>query len=45
MGLFQEKVLYQRIPESGFSFNRILPANVKQGNPVYAGIISGMDDA
>lgn len=31
--------------EKGFAMERILPARLKQDNPVYAGLISTMDDA
>lgn len=42
---FRDKAERQGIEEDGFYVDRTLPVRKKQDNPVYAGLISSMDDA
>ena len=42
---FRDKSEKQGINENGFAMERILPARIKQDNPIYAGLVSSMDDA
>ncbi len=42
---FRDKAASQGITEKGFEMERILPARLRQDNPVYAGLVSSMDDA
>lgn len=42
---FRDKVEMQEVAESGFRMERRLPIRIHQDNPVYAGLISLMDDA
>lgn len=42
---FRDKSEKQGINENGFAMERILPVRIKQDNPIYAGLVSSMDDA
>ncbi|MEZ4905326.1 MAG: sulfatase [Spirosomataceae bacterium] len=42
---FRDKAEKQGIKETGFAMERLLPARTQQDNPVYAGLVSAMDDA
>lgn len=42
---YRDKANAEKIPNSGFEMERILPHRVVQDNPVYAGLIEQMDDA
>lgn len=42
---FRNKAEKQGIKETGFQMERLLPARTQQDNPVYAGLVSAMDDA
>ncbi len=42
---FRDKTEKQGLNENGFAMERILPARLKQDNPIYAGLVSSMDDA
>jgi arylsulfatase A-like enzyme len=42
---YQEKALKAGITEQGFEMERVLPIRKTQDNPIYAGLLEGMDDA